>query len=103
MNATEIKRELQLDRSSSIERISRLLNEKARQKSERQMACLDPNEFLRMVTGNDLVVSNEVPVKELMSLMNDSPNRGEELVALVPQVTPVPSRKFPLAKAKPSL
>jgi hypothetical protein len=56
-----------------------------------------------MVTGNDLVVSNEVPVKELMSLMNDSPNRGEELVALVPQVTPVPSRKFPLAKAKPSL
>jgi hypothetical protein len=50
------------------------------------MASFDPHEFLKKVTGKDLVVSNEEPVKELMSLMNDSPNRGEELFAQVPQV-----------------
>jgi hypothetical protein len=50
------------------------------------MESFDPHEFLKKVTGKDLVVSNEEPIKELMSLMNDSPNRGEELFAMVPQV-----------------
>jgi hypothetical protein len=94
MNATEIKRQkLQLDRSPSTQKLSRLPNdqqfqeqEEARQKSEKEMASLNPNKFLRMVTGKNVVASNEEPVKELMSLMNDTPNRGEELFALVPQV-----------------